>query len=148
MGDSAVIAEMFDREDEARKIMHSMCTKSCGPDCDVPGVDYNLLESLGIEGADWDQLGPQAQRIITGIIPTFVQAFVRKSLHYGANNPNVLGPAGQFADIWRKIGPLKRALWEGETLSQEGPDEICKDLIGHCLLTIDMLEQEVPRRGA
>jgi len=104
--------------------------------------------SLGISPEAWDQLGPQARRIIMEIIPAFAQRFVEKSLHYGDANANVLGPAGQFADIWRKIGPLRRALWDGEELTQEGPDEICRDLIGHAFLTIDMIQQKVDRRGS
>jgi hypothetical protein len=107
-----------------------------------------LALAVGISSAEWEQLGPQAKRIIGLAIPAFVQRFVGKSLHYGPDNANVLGPAGQFSDIWRKIGPLKRALWDGEELTQEPPDEICMDLIGHCLLTIDMLLQGIDRRGS
>ena len=133
MGDSAVIAKMF--EDEERE--------------DESPRGFSLYqEMLGITSEEWEQLGPQARRIITELIPAFVQRFVQKNLHYGPNNANVLGPAGQFADIWRKIGPLKRALWDGEDLTQESADEICRDLIGHAFLTIDMLEQKVERRGS
>lgn len=110
-------------------------------------IDYNLIESLGIKGEEWEKLGPQGQRIIQDLVPEFVRRFVRANIHYGPNNANVLGPAGQFADIWRKIGPLRRALWEGEDLTREAPEEICMDLIGHLLLTIDMLQQKVDRRG-
>lgn len=112
-----------------------------------PSVDEMACQLFGIEYADWEQLGPQAKRIILLILPTFVQKFVKANLHYGPNNANVLGPAGQFADIWRKIGPLRRALWEGVELTREGPDEICLDLIGHCLMTVDMIQQGVDRRG-
>jgi hypothetical protein len=107
----------------------------------VDGRDVALIEE------DWDKLGDQAQRIINNIIPEFSARFIKASLHYGPNNANVLGPAGQFADIWRKIGPLKRALWEGEELTRESAEEICMDLIGHLMLTIDMLRQKVDRRG-
>jgi len=106
-----------------------------------------LITELGIKPEDWEQLGSQARRIIFNLLPLFTQRFVEKSLHYGPDNANVLGPAGQFSDIWRKIGPLRRALWDGADLTQEQPDEICKDLIGHLFLTIDMLEQGVDRRG-
>ena len=106
-----------------------------------------LVTEMGISPGKWEQIGPQARRIIGEILPTFVQGFVKANLHYGGNNANVLGPAGQFADIWRKIGPLRRALWEGAELTREGPDQICLDLIGHCLLTIDMIQQGVDRRG-
>lgn len=64
--------------------------------------------------------------------------------HYGDNHVN-LGIKGQFADIWRKIQPLKRALWEDRPLRWESPREICLDLIGHLLLTIRMIDQMSPR---
>lgn len=105
-------------------------------------------ESLGISQDAWDRLGEQPKRIIMELLPQFVTQFVGKALHYGPTNANILGPAGQYADIHRKIGPLKRALWDGEDLTQEGPDEICKDLIGHAFLTIDMIKQGVSRRGS
>ena len=109
--------------------------------------DRALCLSLGISEEDWDSLGNQAKRIIGLILPAFAQKFVDANKHYGSGNANALGPAGQFADIWRKIGPLRRALWEGEELTREMPDEICLDLIGHLLLTVDMLQQGVNRRG-
>lgn len=110
-------------------------------------IDTSISIALGINSGEWERIGPQARRIIEEILPTFIAKFVAANLHYGPNNANVLGQAGQFADMWRKMGPLRRALWEGETLTREGPDDICMDLIGHCLLTIDMIQQGVDRRG-
>lgn len=73
-----------------------------------------------------------------------VAAHMRKGEdHYGANNHNELGLPGQYADIWRKIKPLKRALWDDDSTGmKEGPREICLDLIGHCLLTIAMIDRQ------
>lgn len=59
----------------------------------------------------------------------------------GEENHRVLGVRGQFADIWRKIGKLKNALWDGRTLKGEQPREILMDLIGHAFLTIAMLDR-------
>lgn len=75
------------------------------------------------------------------LIPEVIERMRESRLQYGDAH-QTLGPAGQFADIWRKVGPLKLALWEGKTLPREGPREICMDLIGHCLLTIAMLDDE------
>lgn len=108
----------------------------------------DLAAELGIDDEDWEKLGEQARRVITKGLPHIIAKFVEASLHYGPDNANVLGPAGQFADIWRKIGPLKQALWEGKELKREGPITICQDLIGHLLLTIDMLEQGADHRGS
>jgi hypothetical protein len=48
---------------------------------------------------------------------------------------------GQFADIWRKIGKLKTALWDGrpDQLVSEDVDEVIRDLIGHCFITLNLL---------
>lgn len=72
-----------------------------------------------------------------------VAAHMRKGAdHYGPNNHTELGLKGQFADMYRKFHPLRRALWEGDTVGmKEGPREICLDLIGHCLLTIAMIDR-------
>lgn len=113
----------------------------------VPDEMPELAALMGIDPEKWAKLGEQPRRIILEILPRFVLKFVESNMHYGGKNANSLGPAGQFADIWRKIGPLKRALWDGAELTREGPDQICYDLLGHSLLTIDMLEQGVDRRG-
>jgi hypothetical protein len=84
---------------------------------------------------------PAYKYIEEAIIPTVVQNLRRGAAQYG-DTFRELGPAGQFSDIWRKVGPLKRALWDGETLPSESPTQICYDLIGHCLLTIYLLGEE------
>lgn len=75
------------------------------------------------------------------IVLEFLEMFEQKNKDYGDSAADVLGPAGQFADIWRKIAKLKRSLWDGESLVGEQPEEILMDLIGHCFLTIDMLRR-------
>lgn len=79
--------------------------------------------------------------IIDVLIPEMVKKANEDWEHYGDCHKE-LGIQGQFADIWRKVGPLKRALWEGETLTREQPREICMDLVGHLLLTVAMLDRE------
>jgi hypothetical protein len=110
-----------------------------------PDAPVQLIQE--VSQRDWEAIGPQAKRILLDLIPQFVEHFVAANLHYGGENADKLGPAGQFADIWRKIGPLKRALWHGEELSREQPYEILRDLIGHAFLTQDMINQGVDRRG-
>lgn len=117
------------------------------PDASSYRHDAQICAALGISEEDWEALGNQGKRIIALILPQWAQAFVEANKHYGDSNANKLGPAGQWADIWRKIGPLERALWFGETLTRETPDVICMDLIGHLLLTVDMLREGVDRRG-
>lgn len=98
--------------------------------------------SLHVTDAEWAGMGPQARYIITKLGPEWTERFIEANRHYGGGNADSLGVRGQFADIWRKIGPLKRALWEGEELTREQPREILMDLIGHCMLTIAMLDRQ------
>ncbi len=86
-----------------------------------------------LDGNETDEL----RQILWEHLPEFLDLFIRKNSEYG-ENAQVLGPAGQFADMWRKMGKLKTALWDGqeEKLVSEGVDEILRDLIGHCFLTL------------
>jgi len=79
--------------------------------------------------------------IMDELIPEFDLQFRGKHRDYG-DGAATLGTAGQFADIYRKVTKLKRSLWEHQTLSGEQPREVLMDLIGHCFLTIDMLDRE------
>lgn len=81
---------------------------------------------------------PEHVRWILGAIPTWSARFTEKSLDYG-DAVNVLGARGQFADMHRKMGKLKRAMWDGENLTGEQPVEIVEDMIGHCFLTLYFL---------
>jgi hypothetical protein len=61
-------------------------------------------------------------------------------------NHKVLGIRGQFSDMWRKMGKLKKSIWDGKPLASEQPREIIQDLIGHCFLTLAMIDEEEGRR--
>jgi hypothetical protein len=75
------------------------------------------------------------------LIPELEEKLEGDAEQYG-DTYKELGLRGQYADIHRKVGPLKRALWDGISLPKEGPREICLDLIGHCLLTIALIDLE------
>ena len=64
--------------------------------------------------------------------------FNEKNRDYG-DTSYALGVKGQYADMHRKMGKLKRGLWDGLELQQEGSEEILADLVGHALLTLDFL---------
>jgi hypothetical protein len=78
--------------------------------------------------------------IVNVLLPSIGVKMRQDEEHYGSDNHHELGTKGQFADIWRKIGPLKRQMWEGLPPTREGTREIVMDLIGHCLLTLAMLD--------
>ena len=81
----------------------------------------------------------QAERVLV-IAGEAIDLFLRRNRDYG-DAAEELGPKAQFVDMNRKFRKLKRGLWEGEELVGESTREICMDLIGHCLLTIDMLDR-------
>jgi hypothetical protein len=94
-----------------------------------------------------------AQRIMTTIVPEWTTQFLDKNSDYNTASSthglapviepaDVLGVAGQFAEIWRKIWKLKKAMWDGNVLAFEQPREVLLDLIGHCFLAIDMLDRK------
>jgi len=66
--------------------------------------------------------------------------FNERSRDYDGNAA-VLGTKGQFADIWRKIHKVKKALWDEQPLVGETVEEVLMDLVGHCLLAINMLAE-------
>lgn len=85
-------------------------------------------------------LSAQATRVLD-IAEDALNLFVEKNRDYGETGDH-LGSRGQYADMHRKMGKLKRHLWDGHPLTSESAEEICMDLIGHCLLTIDFLRAQ------
>jgi len=90
-----------------------------------------------------------SERIVTKLVPEWITHQLDKSRDYNSEtdgavfeNADILGVQGQFADIWRKIWKLKKALWDGSKLTAEQPREILMDLIGHCFLAIDMIDRQ------
>lgn len=92
------------------------------------------------------------ERIMGVHVPLWAKRFELKSRDYNSGSTGwephtFLGVRGQFADIWRKIGKLKKSLWDGEALQGEQPVEIIDDLIAHLFLTRDLLVRELPEPG-
>jgi hypothetical protein len=83
-----------------------------------------------------------AERICTTLVPEWRALFLRKNADYG-DGANDLGLKGQYAELNRKMTKLKRALWEGKTLTEEPPEEVILDLIGHLFLTLDMMREGI-----
>jgi hypothetical protein len=79
------------------------------------------------------------QYILDDLVPEWEVLFARRNADYG-DGAAVLGIRGQYSDMNRKMTKLKRSLWDGYQLTGEQPREILMDLIGHCFLTIDMLD--------
>lgn len=92
------------------------------------------------------------ERIMTQQVPDWAAKFDAKNKDYnsattGWEPHTFLGVKGQFADVWRKVGKLKKALWDEEALTGEQPREIIQDLISHLFLTLDLMGPEPMTAG-
>jgi hypothetical protein len=75
-----------------------------------------------------------------GMLQNWVAQFLHKHKDYG-DHADDLGAPGQYAEIHRKIGKLKRVLWDGKELKGEPAREVLLDLIGHCFLAMKHLDE-------
>lgn len=106
-------------------------------DVERTSVDEVAVEALGFEGAP-----PSLDRLM-GIASVVLTKFARKHMEYGGRNHEDLGARAQFIDINRKTLKLRAALWDGvdTSLWAEQPEQIAEDLVGHCLLLLDLLRR-------
>jgi hypothetical protein len=74
-------------------------------------------------------------------LPSWYAEFARKAYGYG-NMIFELGIPAQYHDMYRKFGKLKRAMWDGQPLYGEPLEEVIRDLIGHCWITLYLLDQQ------
>jgi hypothetical protein len=77
---------------------------------------------------------PESMKIVTEHLPDIMERFMSKNVDYQDFALADLGPRAHFVGLWRKVGKLKRALWDGEKLQHEGTVEVLDDLFGHLLL--------------
>lgn len=79
-------------------------------------------------------------------LPHMVALFRSKARDYASSDSfftaDVLGSRGQFAEIWRKVGKLKRCMWDNQDMKYEQVDEILADLFGHIVLGMDYINGE------
>lgn len=109
-----------------------------------------MMVCLPMEDASWTSaleaiLGCKieegsSQGFRPGLLEEWVIQFVGKQRDYG-DHADDLGAPGQYAEIHRKIGKLKKAMWDGEMLRGEPAREVCMDLIGHLFLAIKHMDE-------
>lgn len=114
--------------------MHKAAEIIGNPAVWVDGLADNKL-TLEIDRIPNDQ----AMRIVRDVLPKVLELYLNKSRDYGGNVMDMinLGPKASFVDLWRKVGKLKRALWDEQPMVGEQADEILMDLIGHILIILD-----------
>lgn len=105
-----------------------------------PGIGEDCIR-IGVPNARG--MSEQAERIMADLLGPWVRKFLEKNADYtsedGFNTADLLAERGQFAELWRKMGKLKVALWDGQPMNFEGEVEILEDMIGHCFLAIDYI---------
>ena len=79
---------------------------------------------------------------VEAILAELKQAMVAGHDHYGEMHRE-LGAKGQYADLHRKLGVLKRVIWEGHDTTREPLREIAMDMMAHLVMLIDVLPLEV-----
>lgn len=89
------------------------------------------------------QVNPQFKRIINQHLSRFIEKFADAAIDY-RDDGEELGIKAQFVDLNRKMGKLRRFMWDGIPLRREQPDEVVLDLIAHLFLTLDLLYQPQP----
>lgn len=124
-----------------------------------PDVDDNINERIepvryikhdgvmvdyGEHGYNVDAETDLARRILRIHLPEAMEHFLKRNAEYGDDNDFNLGVAGQYVDISRKVQKLKRRWWDDDerVISEhiESDKVIVMELIGHLLMSMDMLE--------
>lgn len=83
----------------------------------------------------------EAHYILGKLLPEWTAMFLSKNKGY--RNVESLGLRGYFVDLNRKIGKLKSAWWEQESLEHEGDREVALDMIGHLLLAVAWADNNI-----
>ncbi len=114
-------------------------------DCD------DLREQLAAANAALTEMAPTASWRLD--LPELPDAFLRVAMaaleafaegyaEYGEGAADGEGLAGQWGDMKRKIMKLRGVMWTGkQKLTRETPQEVLRDIIGHALLALEMMER-------
>lgn len=78
----------------------------------------------------------EAYQILMNVLPGVLSKFLTKNQDYQNFGLAHLGAKAHFVGIWRKVGKLRRGLWDGEALAGEQVSEVMSDIIGHVLLAL------------
>jgi len=104
-----------------------------------------VVDGRGQVVKDLDEAELEERGALAAIFEEAQELHFRKRQDYvrsGKDGGDDLGAAGQYAELHRKDGKLRRALWEGEELIGEQPREILLDMIGHAVKAIRYIDTE------
>jgi hypothetical protein len=99
-----------------------------------PGVFVEVTGDYSINYEFLNLSTDEQVRIVREVLPGLLNRFLEKNKDYQDFPMADLGAKAHFVGIWRKVGKLKRGLWDGESLEHEQVSEVIDDLIGHLLL--------------
>lgn len=88
-----------------------------------------------------DYPSASAHDICEYLVPEWRELFLRKNVGYGDMHKE-LGLIAQYVDMHRKMGKIRRAMWDKEPIGDESLREVLMDLIGHCFLTLDLIGKD------
>lgn len=83
-----------------------------------------------------------ADYIVNIVLPRVLAHFLRKNADYGDQHRTGLGVKAEYVGLHRKMAKLQKVLWEDQEMNHEGPQEMLCDIIGACLLILDLLDME------
>lgn len=132
---------------DLRKLLGMEPKSRIGARAEDDGVQYDDDESsvmwLRI-GMPADRIPPHTQELLQGPVVEALKRFITRNVEYG-ETADALGSRGQYADINRKVGKLKRLMWDKnvpEWSISEPTKEVLEDLIGHCILSLYYIDKE------
>lgn len=124
------------------------------PAADVAGYPFQDEEDFPPFDSSWDNkiilnVDPREMKtesadfIVNTILPAFLEHFLRKNAGYGDRHRRTrTGIRGEFCGIDRKVDMVFESVWNGKKLEFEQPQELLWDLMGSCLLMLDLMAQE------
>lgn len=74
------------------------------------------------------------------VLPDVLRHFFKDNADYGDNHREGLGLRAEFVGVHRKVKKLQKAIWDGENMNGEGAEEMLTDLIGQCLIMLDLIQ--------
>lgn len=84
---------------------------------------------------------------ITGAqVQEWISFYKQKNQDYQSHGEE-FGVRGEVHNMGKKMGKLKRALWDGEPLVGEQPEEILLDMVGHCMQALYLLRDQPLTEG-
>lgn len=98
---------------------------------------------MGKTAADYPT--PEARLIFEYLVPKFTKGFLIKNAQY--SSVEHLGPRGVFPDINRKVGVLRRHVWDGTAPDIDATEDVIRDMIGHLFLMWALLKDEADRQA-